>query len=185
MVIPGLLILAFALWRFSFVTLQTPFSEFQLLLIFRGLGLGLSAQPLTLAILSDIKPKDLSQASSINSVVRSVAGSAGVAVLSSLVQTQTSFHYAHLAEQVTATSPTGQLILQLQAVFAPHAVSPQAATAAAIQEIIDQLMGQANMLAIDDSFLFTLVITIAAIVLVLLIPLRPQPTGTGKPVLME
>jgi len=184
-VIPGLLILAFALWRFSFVSLQTPFLQFQLLLILRGLGLGLSAQPLTLAILSDIKPKDLSQASSLNSVVRAVAGSAGVAVLSSLVQIQTSFHYAHLAEQVTATSPTGQLLLQLQAAFAPHALSPQTATAAAIQEIIDLLMGQANMLAIDDAFLFSLAITIAAIVLVLLIPLRPPPKGTEKPVLME
>jgi hypothetical protein len=108
-----------------------------------------------------------------------------VAVLSSLVQTQTSFHYAHLAEQVTATSPTGQLLLQLEAIFAPHALSPQAATTAAIQEIIDLLMGQANMLAIDDAFLFSLAITIAAIVLVLLIPLRPQPKGAAKPVITE
>ncbi len=184
-VIPGLLILAYASWSLSFVSLQTPFSQLQVLLILRGFGLGLSVQPLTLAILSDIKPKDLSQANSLNAVIRSVAGSAGVAVLSSLVQTQTSFHYAHLAEQVTATSPTGQLILQLEAAFAPHALSPQAATAAAIQQIINQLMGQAYMLAIDDAFLFSLAITVAAIVLVLLIPLRPQPKGTEKPALME
>ncbi len=184
-VIPGLLIMAYASWSLSFVSLQTPFSQYQLLLILRGFALGLSVQPLTVAIISDIKPKDLSQANSLNSVIRSVAGSIGVAVLSSLVQTQTSFHYAHLAEQVTATSPTGQLILQLQAAFAPHALSPQAATAAAIQEIINQLMGQANMLAIDDSFLFTLAITVAAIVLVFLIPIPPQPKGTAKPTLME
>jgi MFS family permease len=184
-VIPGLLILAYASWSLSFVTLQTPFSQYQLLLILRGFGLGLAVQPLTVAILSDIKPKDLSQANSLNSVIRSVAGSVGVAVLSSLVQTQTSFHYAHLAEQVTATSPTGQLILQLQAAFAPHALSPQAATVAAIETIIQQLQQQANMLAIDDTFLFTLAITVAAIVLVLLIPIRPQPKGKEKPVTME
>ena len=184
-VIPGLLIMAFASWSLSFVSLQTPFSQLQVLLILRGFGLGLAIQPLTLAILSDIKPKDLSQANSLNSVIRSVAGSVGVAVLSSLVQTQTSVHYAHLAELVTATSPTGQLILQLQAAFALHAASPQAATAAAIQVIINRLMGQASMLGIDDAFVFTLVITVAAIVLVLLIPLRPQPTEKAKPVLME
>ncbi len=184
-VIPGLLILAYASWSLSFVSLHTPFSQYQLLLILRGSALGLAAQPLTVAILSNIKPKDLSQANSLNSVIRSVAGSVGVAVLSSLVQTQTSFHYAHLAELVTASSPTGQLILQLQAAFAPHAASPQAATAAAIQQIINQLMGQANMLAIDDTFLFTLAITVAAIVLVFLIPIPPQPKGTAKPVLME
>ncbi len=184
-VIPGLLIMAFAFWRLSFVSLYTPFSQYQLLLILRGFGLGLSAQPLTVAILSNIKAKDLSQANSLNSVIRSVAGSVGVAVLSSLVQTQTSVHYAHLAEQVTATSPTGQLILQLQASFMASATSPQAATAAAIQEVIHQLIGQANVLAIDDSFFFTLAITVVAIVLVLLIPIPPQPKGTAKPVIME
>ncbi len=184
-VIPGLLILAFALWGFSFVSLQTPFSQYQLLLILRGFGLGLSAQPLTVALLSDIKAKDLSQANSLNSVIRAIATSFGVAVIASLVQTQTSVHYAHLAEQVTAISPTGQLILQLQAAFAPHALSPQAATAASIETIINQLVGQANMLAIDDAFVFTLAITVAAIVLVLLIPIRPQPKGKAKPALME
>ena len=54
---------------------------------------------------------------------------------------------------VTAPSPTGQPILQLQASFAPHALSQEAATAAAIQQIINQLMGQANMLAIDDALI--------------------------------
>ena len=134
-VLPGLLIMAFAFWRLSFVSLYTPFSQYQLLLILRGFGLGLSAQPLTIAIVSNIKPKDLSQATSLNSVIRSVAGSVGVALLSALVQTQTQVHYDHLAEQVTAPSPTGQLILQLQAAFAPHALSQEAATAAAIQQI--------------------------------------------------
>ncbi len=184
-VIPGLLIMAFAFWRLSFVSLYTPFSQYQLLLILRGFGLGLSVQPLTIAIVSDIKPKDLSQATSLNSVIRSVAGSIGVAVLSAMVQTQTKVHYDHLAEQVTATTPTGQLILQLQASFGPRAVSPQAATAAAIQTIINQLMGQANLLGINDSFLFTLAIAMAALVLVLLIPIRPQPKGEAKPVLTE
>ncbi len=184
-VIPGLFFLAFALWRFSFVSLQTPFLQLQLLLILRGFGIGLAIQPLSLALLSDIKSQDLSQANTINSVIRAVASSMGVAVLAPLVQTQTSIHYAHLAELVTATSPTGQLILQLEASFTASATSPQAATAAAIQLLIQQLQQQANMLAIDDAFLFTLLITIAAIVLVLLIPIRPQPKGTAKPVAME
>ncbi len=184
-VIPGLLILAFALWFFSSVTLQTPFSHFQLVLILRGFGIGLAIQPLSVALLSDIKPKDLSQASSLNSVVRAVAGSVGVAVLSSVVQTQTNVHYAHLAEQVTATSPTAALLQQQTTFFMAQGASLQAATAAAIQLLIRQLQRQANMLAIDDAFLFTLLIAIAAIVLVLLIPLRPQPKGTEKPVITE
>jgi len=43
----------------------------------------------------------------------------------------------------------------------------------------------AYMLAIDDAFVFTLAITIVALVLVLLIPIRPQPKRTAKPEVME
>ena len=184
-VIPGLFILAFALWRFSFVTLQIPFMQYQLLLLLRGFGSGLANQPLTVGMLSDIKPKDLSQANSLNSVSRSMAGSVAVTVLSSLVSTQTNVHFAHLAGQVIATSPAGQLINQLQAAWAPAASSPQAAYAAAVQTIIHQLMSQATMLAQDDVFLFMLAITVVALVLVVLMPIPKLAQGAGRPMLTE
>ena len=180
-VIPGLLILAFALWRFSFVSLQTPFSEFQILLILRGLGLGLSAQPLTVALLSAIKPKDLPQATSLNSVIRAIASSIGVAVLAPLVQTQTKVHYSHLAERVTANSPSGALLQQQIAFFMAHGANLQAATATAIQLLIRQLQLQGYSLAIDDAFLFSLGVTLVAIVIVFFIPMRRR-TSTSDDV---
>src|SRR5260370_31741028 len=94
-VIPGLAILAFALWRFSFVTLRTPFLEFQVLLILRGIGLGLSAQPLTIAALVDIGPRQLTQANSLNAVMRFIASSLGVAALAPRVQAQITIHPSH------------------------------------------------------------------------------------------
>ncbi len=184
-VVPGLLLLAFSLWRLSSLTLQLPFFQLQELLILRGLGLGLSAQPLTIALLSDIKPKDLTQANSINSVIRNVSSSVGVAYLASLVQTQTKVHYVHLAEQVTATSPTGMLLQQQIAFFMARGISLQDANATAIQLLIQQLQQQANLLAMDDAFLFSLAITLMAIVLVFLIPMRPQPKGAAKAVVTE
>ena len=185
-VIPGLLFLSFALWRLSFVSLYTPFLQLQLLLFLNGLGIGLSVQPMTVALLSDIKPRDLPQATSLNSVIRNITSSVGVAFLASLVQTQTNIHYGHLAELVTASSPTGALLQQQITFFmARGAPSPQAATAAAIEQLIQLLQQQANMLAINDAFLLSMAATIMAMVMVFLIPLRPRPKGTAKPVLME
>ena len=73
------------------------------MLVLRGLALGLTVQPLTVFGLSEIKPRQLAQASSMNTVMRSVSSSLGIAVLATLVQSQTKIHYAHLSEQVTAT----------------------------------------------------------------------------------
>jgi hypothetical protein len=149
------------------------------------LCLAIFNQPLTIALLSNIKPKDLTQANSLNSVIRNIASSLGVAYLASLVQTQTKVHYVHLAEQVTATSPAGTLLQQQIAFFMARGISLQDATATAIQLLIQQLQQQAAVLAMDDAFLFSLAITLVAIVLVFLIPMRPRPKGTAKPALME
>jgi len=176
-VIPGLAILAFALWRFSFVTLKTPFLEFQVLLILRGIGLGLSAQPLTIAALVDIGPRQLTQANSLNAVMRFIASSLGVAVLATLVQSQTTVHYVHLAERVTTASPLGQLVQQQVAFYMARGASLQAATAAAVLPYIRMLQQQAYMLAINDAFLFSLALAIVATVSVIFIRTRPRATA--------
>ncbi len=133
--IPGLLILALSTWQLSFITLYSPYWWIQGMLILRGLALGLSVQPLTVAGLSEIRPRDLAQASSLNTVMRSVSSSLGIAILATLVQTQSKVHYTHLAEQVTASSPLGQLLPRLQAAFMAHGANAITARTAAAQLI--------------------------------------------------
>ncbi|MFL5694172.1 MAG: MFS transporter, partial [Ktedonobacteraceae bacterium] len=165
-VFAGLIILGFALWRFSYLSLNTPYSTFQILLILRGLGLGLCGQPLTVSSLWEIKPRDLPQATSVSSVTRFVASSLGVAILSTTVQTQTKIHYSNLAEQVTASSPAGMLIVRLQALFVARGADVTSAMHAAAQIVAGQLQLQAYMLSMDDAFLLTLVFAMIAFITV-------------------
>ncbi len=164
--IPGLLILALSTWQLSFITLYSPFWWIQGMLILRGLALGLSIQPLTVAGLSEIRPRDLAQASSLNTVMRSVSSSLGIAILATLVQTQSKVHYTHLAEQVTASSPLGQLLPRLQAAFMAHGANAITARTAAAQLIIRLVQRQAFILSLQDAFTFTLVVIGLAIIAV-------------------
>src|SRR5258708_4574525 len=91
--IPGLLVLALATWQLSNLTAYSPYWWLQAMFIIRGLGLGLCIQPLTLIGLSEIGPRQLAQASSLNTVARSVSSSLGIAVLATLVQTQAQVHF--------------------------------------------------------------------------------------------
>ncbi len=109
-VIPGLIILGVALWLLSSLSLNTPYGTLQFWLIGRSLALGFCFQPLAVSALSEIRPRQLPQATSVNTTVRFVISSFAVAVMATLVQTQTAIHYAHLAEQVTPSSPLGQLL---------------------------------------------------------------------------
>ncbi len=167
--IPGLLILAFATWQLTFLTANSPFLWIQAMLIIRGLGLGLCVQPLTVAGLSEISPRDLAQASSLNTVARAVSSSMGIAVLATFVQTQSRVHYDFLATQVTASSPLGQLLPQLQALFVSRGASLLDAQSAALQVIDGLLRKQAYILAIQNAFTFSLVVAFMAIIAVLFV----------------
>jgi len=163
-VIPGLVLLAFATWQLSYLTLSTPYGWLQVLFVIRGLGLGLIIQPLSVAAVSDIHPRQFAQSSTLYTVVRFVSTSLGIAVLATLVQTQAKIHYSHLAEQVTPASPLGQLAFRLQKFFIQHGASLIGARAAAIQEVARLVQRQGYMLAIQDAFWLVLFVLMASII---------------------
>ncbi len=174
-VIPGLFILAVATWQLTFITAYSPFGWLQLILILRGLALGMCIQPLIVASLSEISPRLLAQASAMNTVTRSIASSLGIAVLATLVQTQSLVHFAYLAERVTASSHLGLLYPELQALFVAHGASLLNAQSSALQVIDGLLQQQAYVLAIQNAFSFTVVMCILAIISVLFVRGRRQP----------
>lgn len=184
--IPGLLILAFATWQLSFITLHSSYSWLQVMFIIRGLGLGLCIQPLTVAGLSEIPSRRLAQASSLQTVARSVSSSLGIAVLATLVQTQSQVHFSHLAQQVTPASPLGQLYLHLQAYYVSQGAGIGLARSSGLQVIAGLLQQQAYVLAIQDAFLFSLAVAVLAIVAVIFVRssrkkvVKPQASTTPE-----
>ena len=133
--IPGLIILAFATWELSYINLYSSFGWIQLMFILRGLALGCTIQPLTVASLAEVRPQQLAQASSINTVTRSVSSSLGIAVLATLVQTQALVHFGHLAELVTPSSRLGQLLPAIEAFYVAQGATLGPARTTALQII--------------------------------------------------
>lgn len=164
--VPGLLVLAVATWLLTFLDLHTSYGWFQILLILRGLALGLTVQPLTVAMMSDVHPRQLAEASSLSTVSRAVSSSLGIAVLATLVQTQASVHYGHLVEQVTPFSKLGGLLLGIQAQFVARGASLQAAHAASLQLISLFLQQQGFILAMQDAFRLTIITIVIALIAV-------------------
>lgn len=181
-VIPGLVLLAFATWQLNYLTLYTPYGWLQVLFVIRGLALGLIIQPLSVSALSDIHPRQFAEASSLYTVLRFVSTSLGIAVLATLVQTQAKIHYGHLAEQVTPASPLGQLASRLQSLFVQHGASLIDARAAAIQEVARLVQRQGYMLAIQDAFWFVLFVLIASIIAASFIHMRKHTPSFSQKV---
>ncbi len=179
--IPGLLILAYATWQLSFISLYSPYSWIQAMLILRGVALGLTVQPLSVAGLAEIRPRQLAQASSINTVTRAVSSSLGIAVLATLVQTQSQVHYNNLAQQVTASSPLGQLVPSLQAYFVANGAGLVEAQAAALQVVSGLLSEQSFVLSLQDAFLLTLAVIVLAIIATMFVRGSRKPARIEEP----
>lgn len=180
-VIPGLALLGFALWSLSRLTLDTPFETFQVLLVLRGLALGFSMQPTMQAALAEIKPAQLSQASSLNSIVRSMVSALAVALVSTLVTNRTTFHFHRLTEQVTPDSAAGQGLQQTAAALVGKGLNQQSALFVAMGQMVKQLQQQAYMLAMSDTFLITLVaIFVTAFVVLFVVRVPRKKAGAGQ-----
>ncbi len=179
-VIPGLLLMAFASWQLTGLALDTPYSWLQVLFAIRGLALGLIIQPLSVSALSDIHPRQFAEATSLYTVLRFVSTSLGIAVLATQVQSQAKVHAAQLAQQITPNSPLAQLAARVQASLILHRASPAAARAAALQQVTRLIQGQAYMLAIQDAFWLILCMLIASIIAACFIRMRRQTLAVSQ-----
>ncbi len=175
-VIPGLVILTVALWLFTSLGANTPYGTIQIWLILRSLALGLCFQPLSVSALSEMRPRQLPQASAVSTTLRFVVSSLAVAVIATLVQTQSAVHYANLAVQVTPSSQLGQLVPGLQALFMQKGAAAAAAYSAALQVISGLLREQATVLAMQDAFRVSVVLTLLGIVAAFFVRSR-RPQG--------
>jgi EmrB/QacA subfamily drug resistance transporter len=179
-IIPGLVALAIALWLFSSIGAHTPYSTMQLWLIIRSFALGFCFQPLYVSALSEIQPAQLPQATAVSTTVRFVGSSLAVAIMATLIQTETSLHYAHLAEQVTPFSPLGKLIPNIQALFMFHGTPTSQAYATALQIVSGLVHLQATVLAMQDTFRISLLLTVAAIIAAFFVRSRKAQSATGE-----
>ncbi len=177
-VIPGLFALGISTWFMLTVDRHTSLAWFQVLLILRGVSLGLITQPLSVSMMVDIPPRQLAQATSLSTVARSVATSLGVAVLATVLATQVTNHYGHLVEQVTPLSKLGEMLYGLQAHFVAHGASLAPAHAAALQEISLFIKSEAFVLAMQDAFRLTLLLLVAALIAVLLMRTKKKQAAS-------
>jgi len=173
--IPGLLILAFATWQLTYISIYSSYGWLQFMFILRGLALGLTVQPLTVATLSEISPRQLAQASSLSTVNRAVASSLGIAILATIVQTQSQIHFGHLAEQVMANSPLGVLLPRIEALFVARGANLTSASAAALQLIARFVQREAFVLAVQDALRLTIFAIGLAIISVLFVRSSRKP----------
>jgi DHA2 family multidrug resistance protein len=133
----------------------TPFSYMTMLMMVRGLGMGLCMMPTTNAGMNAAPPHLVGRASATINQVRQVSASFGIAILSTIMQNRQVFHATHLAEAVNMSTSTTGMAMQGRLIGLAYQLGQPAGMSRALGlGLIFIRMEYLSMLqAIDDVFI--------------------------------
>jgi EmrB/QacA subfamily drug resistance transporter len=175
----GLLLMAYGTYLLSNLTMNTPTNVIIEWLVVRSIGMGLAMMPLTTAGMSAIPTPKIGAASSLNNIVQRVAGSFGLAVLTSVLTDRTASHLQNLAAAY-APGATGQSLMQDFNALAMHAGMTLSQAGQISATYLNGLLNdQAYTMAMDDIFVITALVSLLGAAVALFV--RTYRTQAGGP----
>ncbi len=136
----------------------------------QGVGIGLFFSPMTMLAFGTLLPTYRVQATSINSLIRTIGSSIGITLVTNIISRQTQTNHALLSEHITPLSrPVQNMITELPIMSGPQGV-------AILNGVVTR---QAAMIAYIDAFVLMTIITAITIPFILLLRKRkfaPSPT---------
>ena len=175
-VMGGMLLMAGCCWFDSDLTAQSSGSSFVVSQLMRGLGQVFAMLFLNQAAIASVKPSEAGDASGLFNAARNLGGSIALALLATLQERREDFHHWTLFNAIPANGTDVQSWVagQTQGVG-------NDATLGALQSINMAVSREALVMSFNDEFV-ALAVAIA-IVLPLVLLLRPLPKGHHKMVM--
>ncbi|MBF0216400.1 MAG: DHA2 family efflux MFS transporter permease subunit [Candidatus Omnitrophica bacterium] len=161
----GLLMNAYSMYTMTQFNLNIDMDMAIWSRIILGIGMGMTFVPLTSLAFRTIKKEEMANATSIFSLLRNIAGSFGIAAMTTLLARRAQVHQLHYAEKLTPYDPHYQMAMS-KATAAMTAKAGTAAPMAAKGLIYQQLMEQSTLYAFIDAFYVAFIIILCVAPLV-------------------
>ncbi len=174
----GISMTAFTLIMMSHWDLQTDYSALALPNLLQGMGVVFLFVPLTTATMAYISNENMGMASGLYNLMRNMGGSAGIALVNTMLDRRAQFHHERLAEHFTAFSRNAQQTLYTMPRFLfQHGIPAGADLHASYRMVQMEMTRQATMLAFIDNFWLLAILFVAMIPLLLLMRKPTHQTG--------
>ena len=170
----GLVLLAYALYRYNALSALSMRHQIMVPLYIRGIAMGMIFSPLTTLAIAEIGQRKMAQASGLINVIRQVGGSFGVALFGALLSQRTTFHAAMYGQEIAANSPAYREAVARLAHFATRQAGSTGAEAQsqAGALIVQFVQKEAFIRSVDDVFLAAALVVLASALPVLLLKNR-------------
>jgi len=149
--ITGLLGLVFLTLQFATISVVTGLGTIVTWMAFRGMTMSLASMPAQTAALADLPMGLISRATSVSSIIRNLASSFGIAVMTVLLNQRSTFHHARISD---ALGPDNTFFCEFLN------CNPDIGSTL----VAGRVAQQSFVLAIQDIFVFTAVLTLVALI---------------------
>jgi|RhiMetdeSRZDD1v2_1073273.scaffolds.fasta_scaffold121101_2 MFS transporter, DHA2 family, multidrug resistance protein len=169
----GAAIIAYSLYLMASLSLGADFWSVTWSRFVQGVGMGLVFVPLTTMTLAAVPSVRMATATGVFNVVRNLAASAGIAVLTTLLSRQTQSHQAVLVTRVTPwDAASTERLGMLERAYAAAGADGYTAQLQALHHLYQDVQRQAAMKAFVDDFRL---LTLLFIVFIPLVWLMHRP----------
>jgi MFS transporter, DHA2 family, multidrug resistance protein len=166
----------------SHFTLSTGTAQIVHALLWQGVGFACLFVPLTTVALSRIPRTKLTDATGLNSLLRQIGGSVGLAIFATLLSRYATFAKAALAAHVTPYSPEAMGRLgQITQGLASRGLDPATAAQAAPAALVGAVARQAMVLSFEKVFLLAGICFLAILPLLLFLKVDRSAEQGHKP----
>lgn len=159
----GLILLIWTTYELGQLDVNSSIRELQSWLVLRGVGLGLTMMPVMTAGMNAVPHMMVGRASAISNVFRQISASFGIAVLTYVMTNRQVFHAARLAETTDPALPGNVIAQQQIASHLGNAGLGGMAHLIAPQVLWGMLQQKAAVLAINDTFVFSILFAVLAL----------------------
>jgi len=173
----GVLFIAYGSLLLSHITLATSSTVLIHAVMVQGVGFSLLFVPLTTAALSRIPRERLADATGLNSLLRQVGASMGLAIFATLLDRYGWRARAVLSAHLLPDRPEVQeRLAQLAAGFVQRGYDPVTARTAALQALAGSVAGQGMVIAFEQVFLLTGIVLLFSLPLLFFLKVKRDPS---------
>jgi DHA2 family multidrug resistance protein len=176
----GLIGVAAGSWQMSSYTLQTGVHDIVLGMVVQGIGFSLLFVPLTTVAMSHVERRDVPDASGLNTLIRQLGGSIGLAVFTTLLTRYVVTAQQSIAAHLDPTRPEVALrMAMMERGLMGRGMDAGSAHATALRAMAGTVARQGQLLAFDKCFQLSALLMVVLLPLVFL--LRSPDHGEGAP----
>ncbi|HWI40164.1 MAG TPA: DHA2 family efflux MFS transporter permease subunit [Verrucomicrobiae bacterium] len=134
------------------MTVDTGFDQLFLPQILRGMGIIFCLAPVTDIALGQIPPEELPNATGLYSLMRSLGGGIGIALINILVEHRAALHYRRLAESLNPSRFVDQ-VATLEAAFGIRIIDAELAVEGGVRQVARLVTRESLIMAYNDGWL--------------------------------